>query len=111
MKLILSVITVFLVCSCNSNKAKDEIKYYNAIVIKTTPIHWGHGYYKQDVRYSIGNGDKDEGVYRNNGLSNIYSLKYNKGDSVVVKIHNDKFSEGEVVKLFYIKKSGYHENY
>lgn len=103
----ITIIFLFLIgVSCKEDL--KEYEYCMAYVYKSQPIHWGFGYYKLVVYYKFNyNGKGYKGKYKYNKLSEIYSKKFNEGDSVLIKFPKDDITKSAIVKLSYIKSRNY----
>jgi len=105
------VILIVLIAVISCKDKPKEYEYKIACINKTMPIHWGYGYYKQLVYYEFEYSDTiQHGEFMSNKLTQIFSMKYNKGDSVLIKYPKCNIKESTIIKLTYIKSRNYHKN-
>lgn len=93
-----------LLQGCNDKSI--EYQYTTAFVFKTEPIHWGRGFYKLLVYYEFHYNNKVyQDKYKDNRLAHIYGMRFNEGDSVIIKFPKGNIEKSTIVKRIYINSS------
>lgn len=105
--IILSLFFLFSAQSCKKNP--EDYQYCVARIYKTQPAHWGRGYYKLTIFYEFSyDGTLYQQTYKDNRLAKIYAVRFDEGDSVLIKFPREKIHKSTIVKRTYIKSKDGH---
>ena len=98
MRLLYKVLFILLVCSCNSTpKEINNPIQQQCLVDSTKRIHWGKGYYKLYVFYTVKVNDNKFPSYFIHKLETSTSAAYHKGDSIIIKYNKLDPSESTII--------------